>query len=597
MKVTTERLEDCQVNVFIEMDAADIDKKLRQTARKISRQFDVPGYRRGRAPFHAVIRVFGREAVQQETLEEFGQELYNQAMEEIEYEAFQPGDLQEVEWDPFRMTVLLPIVPEVDIGDYRVVRVPFEPEPVTEEQIEEYLAKTQQDHAQWVPAERPAVLGDQVIIDAEGKIDEDTVLSNEDYEMLLEADASYPLPGFHEEIVGMSVGEDKAFELTYPDDDFEEEVAGKEATFTVHLHSVKEEDVPVLDDELAMMVGDYDTIDDLRASVRETLEAEALQEAESQYLDGVLEAIIETAVKIEYPPQAIDREADVALDQMERNLASSGLQLDTYLNMLGKTRDAYRSELHPAAEERLKKRLVMVEVSKQEKLELEDEEIEAQINRVSESMGENADQMREFLETPQGRLSVADDLMSTKVQERIVEIGKGEAPPLEAEDETEPEAETNAADETPAEEAGAEAESDVADETPVEEPESEATEETAGQESEAVEAQSSEPEAPTDDAAESETDAADETPAEEAGAEAESDAAVETPAEEAGAEAESDAAVETPVEEPESEATEETAGQESEAVEAQSSEPEAPTDDAAESDEETIEEAESNDSD
>jgi trigger factor len=283
-----------------------------------------------------------------------------------------------------------------------------------------------------------------------------------------------------------------------------------------------------------MMVGDYDTLDDLRASVRETLEAEALEEAESQYLDGVLEAIIETAVKIEYPPQAIDREADVALDQMERNLASSGLQLDTYLNMLGKTREAYRSELRPAAEERLKKRLVMVEVSKQEKLELEDEEIEAQINRVSESMGENADQMREFLETTQGRLSVADDLMSTKVQERIVEIGKGEAPPLEAEDEVEPEAETDAGNETPAEEAGAEAETDIAD---------------------------------------------------------------ETPEEEAGAEAESDAADETPVEEPESEATEETAGQESEAEEAQSSEPEAPTDDAAESDEETIEEEESNDSD
>ena len=534
MKVTTERLEGCQVNVFIEMDAAEIDKKLRQTARKISRQFNVPGYRRGRAPYNAVIRVFGREAVQQEALEEFGQELYDQAMEELEYEAFQPGDLQEVEWDPFRMTVLLPIVPEVDVGDYRVVRVPFEPEPVNEVRIEAYLAQTQQEHAQWVPVDRPAALGDQVVYDAEGKVGEETVLSNEDYQMLLEANATYPLPGFHEQIVDMSAGEDKVFELTYPDDDLEEDVAGKQATFTVHLHSVKEEDLPDLDDDLAMMVGDYETIDDLRASVRETLEAEALQEAEEQYLDSVLEAMIETAVKIEYPPQSIDREAEVALDQMERNLASSGLQLDTYLNMLGKTREAYRSELRPAAEERLKKRLVMVEVSKQERLELEEEEIEAQINRVSESMGENADRMREFLETPQSRLSVADDLMSTKVQERIVEIGKGEAPPLEAEDEIEPEAESDAADETPAEEAGAEAESDAAD---------------------------------------------------------------ETSAEDAGSEAESDVADETPAEEPESEATEETTGQESEAEEAQSSEPEAPTDDAAESDEEMIEEAKSNDSD
>jgi trigger factor len=116
MKVTTERLEDCQVNVIIEMDAAEIEQKLRKTARTISRDFNVPGYRRGRAPYHTVIRVFGREAVQQEAFDEFGQELYEKALEEVEYEPYQPGELQEVEWDPFRMTVLLPIRPEVDLG-------------------------------------------------------------------------------------------------------------------------------------------------------------------------------------------------------------------------------------------------------------------------------------------------------------------------------------------------------------------------------------------------------------------------------------------------------------------------------------------------
>ena len=107
MQVTTERLENCQVKVMVEMDAADIDKELRQTARTLSRQFTVPGYRKGRAPFHAVIRVFGREAVQQQALEDFGQELYEQALEEIEYEPYEVGGLEEVEWDPFRMTILL----------------------------------------------------------------------------------------------------------------------------------------------------------------------------------------------------------------------------------------------------------------------------------------------------------------------------------------------------------------------------------------------------------------------------------------------------------------------------------------------------------
>ena len=220
MKVTTERLEDCQVNVIIELDAAEIDKRLRQTARKISRQFTVPGYRRGKAPFAAVIRAFGREAIQQQAIDDLGQELYEEALEEIEYEPYQVGELQDVEWDPFRMTVLLPIPPEVDLGDYRSVRVPYEVEPVTEEQIEAYLAGLQQEHAQWVPVERPAAIGDQVVLDMQGMAgDEVEIMSNEEYEMLLQADVAYPLPGFHEEIVGMSTGEEKTFTLTVPEDD------------------------------------------------------------------------------------------------------------------------------------------------------------------------------------------------------------------------------------------------------------------------------------------------------------------------------------------------------------------------------------------
>ena len=435
MKVTTERLEDCQVNLIIEMDAADIDRELRQTARRISRQFNVPGYRRGRAPFHAVVRVFGREALQQEALEGFGQDLYEKALEEIDYEPFQPGELKDVEWEPFRMTVLLPIEPEVDPGDYRSVRVPFEPEEITEDAVEEYLTVVQQEHTQWVPVERPAAWGDQVVIDAEGKFGDEVVLHNDGYEMVLEPGASHPLPGFHEQIVGLSPGEEKTFELTYPEDDFQEDVAGKEATFTLYLYSVKEKDVPPLDDDLAVMVGDYDALDDLKASVRERMETEALQKAESEYLDKVLEAIIEAAVKIEYPPQAIDREAEYTLDQMERNLAQSGIELDRYLTMLGKTREAYKLDIRPSAEERLRKRLVLRNIAEREELKIEEEQVEAEIDRLAEMMGDQADQMREMLQSPGGRQMAAEDLMMAKVQELVVQIGKGEAPPVEAEQE------------------------------------------------------------------------------------------------------------------------------------------------------------------
>lgn len=482
MKVTTERLEDCQVQVIIELDAADIDKKLRQTARKISRQFSIPGYRRGKAPFHAVIRVFGREAVQQEALEEFGNDLYEQALEEIEYEAYEIGKLEEVEWDPFRMTVLLPIPPEVDLGEYRAVRVPLEVEPVTDEDVAAYLASVQEEHTQWVPVERPAALGDQVVLDMVAQAGDQEVMNNQEYELLLEAESSVPVSGFHKEIVGLSPDEEKVFTLALPANDADENAAGQEGTFTVHLHTIKEKDVPPLDDDLAMMVGDYDTLDALQTSVREQLETEAHLKADSEYLDKVLDAFIEAAPKIEYPPQAIDRESELALSQMERNLAASGLQLDTYLGMMGKTREAYKQELGPAAEERLKKRLVLDEIAEREALTIEEDEIEAELERMLEMMGPEADQMRAMLESPGGQLIIADDLKTGKAQERAMEIAKGEAPPLaEVEEETD-EAEARPLDtdvpdlETEAEKIAAETIEEIQEESATEPPETPAGE-------------------------------------------------------------------------------------------------------------------------
>ena len=498
MKVTTERLENCQVNVIVEMDAAETEGKLRQTARKLSRDFTVPGYRRGRAPYHAVIRVFGREAVQQQALEDWGNELYEQALEEIEYEAYDIGELQDVEWEPFRMTVQVPIPPEVDLGDYRSVRVPFAPSEVTDEDIDAYLEEQRQEFAQWVPVERPAEMGDQVVMDYHGAADGEPVMDNEEYELLLEEGASHPLPGFHEQVVGMSPGETKTFELEMPEDDEDELAAGKAVSVTAKLHTVREKDLPEIDDELAMMIGTYENLEDLKVSVRERLETEALEREEAEYLDKVLEAMIEVAPRIEYPPQAADREADMAVRQMEQNFAMQGLPPDTLWRMMGKTREQYRQEMRPMVETRLHKRLVLEEVGRRETLEIPDDEIEAEIERLVAMAGEEADAMREMLESPEGRHSVVDDLRMDRAQERVKAIGKGEAPPLpevEAEagpgSDAGPEVEAAAEAET---ESGAEVEAEVepgADPAAEAEPEPQAEAEAEGEPAEATENQES----------------------------------------------------------------------------------------------------------
>ncbi len=452
MRVSTERLENCQVNVIIELDAAELDARLRETARKISRGFTVPGYRRGKAPFHAVLRTFGREAIQQQTLEDFGNEWYEQALKEIEYEPYQAGTLQDVQWDPFRMTVLLPIMPEVDLGDYRGVRVPLEPEPVSDEQIAGRLAELQRRHTQWVPVERPAALGDKVVVDLKGRVGDEVILDEEEREMLLEAGAADPLPGLHEQVVGMSPGEEKHLTLTIPGGGDKPQTLGREAFVTVRLHTVRRADVPPLDDELAMMVGDYDTLEALKAALREEMEAAAFQKAEAEYLDRIVEAMIKAAPKIEYPPQAVDREVELTLERIQENLKSSGLEMDRFLTMIGKTLDSYKQELRPSAEARLRKRLVVREIVRREGLSVEAQEVEAEIDRMVEAAGDQAEQIREALDTPQGHMMVTDDLLLARVRERLIQIARGEAPPLpEAESREEPAPEGQA-------EGGAEAE-------------------------------------------------------------------------------------------------------------------------------------------
>ncbi|MGD8398789.1 MAG: trigger factor, partial [Anaerolineae bacterium] len=426
MKVTTERLDNCQVNVIIELDQAETDKKLRQTARHLSRHYTVPGYRRGKAPFHAVVRVFGREAVQQQMLEEHGNDIFDEAIEQVEYEPYAVGDLQDVEWEPFRMTVRVPIEPEVELGDYRAVRVPMEVKEITDEDIEAYIQEVRQEHGQWVPSEDAAEMGDQVVFDVHATAGEAAIMDNENYEMLLEEDAVHPLPGFHQEILGMTPGDEKEFELEVPEEDLDEDAAGQVAAVHVKLHDVRKLDT-LEDDELAMTVGDYDSLDDLRVAVRERMETEALQTAEAEYLDKVLEAMVEAAPKVEYPPQALDREIELAMDQMARQLAASGIQLDTFLQMIGKTREAYQRDIRPAAEERLRKRLVLAEVGRQEGLEADPDAVQAEIERILATAGEDeADEVREMLESDEGRESIAQDLIQDKAQEVVVAIGKGE---------------------------------------------------------------------------------------------------------------------------------------------------------------------------
>ena len=354
------------------------------------------------------------------------QTVFKEALEREGIEPFAQAELMDVQFEPMVLKMVVPVAPIVELGDYRQLRLTPPEMTVSDEEVEAALKRIQAQHSQWQPVERPAQLDDQVIVDIESTAEGEVVLSNQEQALLLRAESSYPLPGFNEQIVGMVIGEDREFDLTYPDNFPNEELAGKESHFKVHLHDLKELVLPELDDDLAKTVGDFETFDDLKAKVRESLQAEAEREAENRFTSEVLTATVEGA-QIEFPPVLLERELDSLLEEQGRALSQrEGLNLDNWLEINKKSKEEYRGELRPRAVERLKRGLALGKVAELEGVTVEEEGVEAEIERVSSAFGEQADKVRDVLSSPDSMRSIASDLLTNKALQRLVAIAKGE---------------------------------------------------------------------------------------------------------------------------------------------------------------------------
>lgn len=426
MEVTAERFENCQVELTIEVDEERVEQELRRVARRISKQKRIRGFRPGKAPYDVVLRLFGRKALLGEALEDLARAAFNEAKEKEGIEPFAQAELVDFQVEPVVLKLMVPVAPVVELRDYRQLRLTPPEVTVSDEKVEAALKRIQAQHGQWQPVERPAQLGDQAIVDIESTVDGEVVLSNQERALLLKAESSYPVPGFSKQIVGMVIGEDREFDLTYPENLANDKLSGQKSHFKVHLHDLKELVLPELDDDLARTVGDFETFDELKAKVRESLQAEAEREAESRFVSEVLTAMVERA-RIEFPLVLLERELDSLLEEQDRVLRQrEGLNLDNWLEINKKSKEEYRDELRPRAVERLKRGLVLGKVAELESITVKEEEVKAQIERLSSSFGQQADKARDVFSSADNMRSIASDLLTSKTLQRLVAIARGE---------------------------------------------------------------------------------------------------------------------------------------------------------------------------
>jgi len=431
LRITTEPLEDRQLRLIIEVDEDRTQKAMQRAARKIARQVNIPGFRKGKAPYELIVQRYGEDTLRQEAAEALVQAVYREAIEQEEVEPYRPGVLEEVELDPMTFQFTVPLPPLLDLGDYRDYRLKPRTIRVYETEVQQALEEIREQNAILEPVERPAALNDGVLIDLVGRTAEGVEFLKQDgIRVLLEVEGKELAPGFIEAIVGMSAGEERAFKLALPDDFPQQELRGQEAEFTVNMSEVYESILPELDDDLARTVGNFESLKELEAHIEEQLRQAAQQKADEEYRAQVLKDLLEQ-VQIEYPPGMLEEKLDEAVADVERTVKREiKLPLEDYLRFRNMTLEELRQDLEPSVTARLRRALLLGEVVRVERLEVDEGEINARIDEVSTPWGVRADEVHTSLSSDRGREAMRSRLLANKAVERLVAIAKGEAPEL-----------------------------------------------------------------------------------------------------------------------------------------------------------------------
>ncbi len=445
MKIEKQALEDRQVELTVEVPRERLEGAMRAAARRLSQQTKIPGFRPGKAPYQIVLSKFGEEAVFEEALETLGQEVYRHALDESEIDPFAPGIMDEiVSRDPLIIRYTVPLAPEVTLGDYRELRIPYETPEIQDDAVEEVMEGLRERQALIEPVDRPAQPGDVVVLDIYGELTspeegEDPVLVDaKGVSVLAEEKTTFPIPGVLQYLEGLEAGGEVTFEHIFPDDYESEDLRKRAARFTLKCVEVKSRHMPEWSDDLAKEIGDFEDLADLRQKVRERLEEQAKQETDAAYRDKVIDALVEGS-EVSFPPILLEEEIERLVRDVEARLQAQNLALDDYLKIEGKTLEAFREELKPSAIERLKRGLVLGKLVEDEGLEVEDQEVDAQIDRIMGSFeADPRGDLRRVFSSESSRQRIALDLLTEKAIQRLVRIAKGEPEPAQ----TEPQAET-----------------------------------------------------------------------------------------------------------------------------------------------------------
>jgi len=465
LNVTKDSVTPTEVTLTISMDAEDEEPFLNRSYKRVASRVRIPGFRPGKAPRSVIENHLGREALVHEALEFMIPESLDKVLKDEDIQAFMEPQLEVIDMAPVSFKAVVPLEPIVDLGEFRSIHLEREEVEVTDEQVAHVLEDLRFESAPWEPVERPVAFGDLVTLNVKGTIGGEKIIDDQGMDFIPQQDNNLPLPGFSIYLEGMTEGQSKEFTLTVPDDYPEQDYAGKECRFNVEALSVKEKNLPELDDEFAKGVREgFETLDALSDHIRRRLTEEAEAAATRRLEQSSLEEVKKLA-KIDASELVYQRELDLMYEERERSLRNQRMDMDLYLSYVGKTEEELREQMKPQAEDRLNTFLLLRKLAVVENIDISSEDVDAEIsNLISSGGGESEASMKQALSTENAKETIRTSLMNRKIMARLVEIVQGDASaspaaeestaPQESSDSEDPDQETAPEEEsTPAEKA------------------------------------------------------------------------------------------------------------------------------------------------
>ena len=426
MKTKVNPTGENEVELSVEVPAEDVKKAYDRTVAKIREEMQLPGFRKGRVPVNLVIQNVGADFIRGEALEDAIPEWGDLALKDagLYDDAVGTSDLQVGPLDEtqdYSFTLKVQTMPTPTLGEYKGLEVPKREVEISDEQVSAQLAMLQERLASLQPVEDRAVqTGDFVLMDLSGSRDGEPIEGAQGKDQMYEIGRGNLIPGFEEELVGAKAGEEKSFDVTFPDDYHAEELAGQQASFTVTVKEIKEKIVPDLDDAFAADVSEFETMDELRGDIRERLQAAAGEGAQREFRAAAVEKAVEHAT-LAVPSTMIDREAHRLYHQLEERVGEQGLTMEVYLGVLQKTEEDIEEEMRPQAEFIIKRQLVLEAIAEAEALEVTDEDITEVVKHDAEALGRDYLQLLADLEKSGRREALRDEMLVAKAADFVAD--------------------------------------------------------------------------------------------------------------------------------------------------------------------------------